>query len=244
MKKLRTVVQYECATSFKYIWIFYAVVFAVIAVISAIIFLVEGSMEQVGTNCLEMNSLVYVGILGALGFKEDFRMLIQNGFTRTYIFLATLSLFGFVSGILALVDTIVGRSLHALLPGGYDSVFGSIYGYEYSPVLNWLWLFLVYLTVCCLFYLVILVINRLGKVSSVTLGVALAMVIVLVLPAVFRFLLPAGAAGQMRRFLMGAMGFPRGGGVNLLFPLLFFLAVFLLLGAASYLVIRRAELKV
>ena len=110
--------------------------------------------------------------------------------------------------------------------------------------LNWLWLFLVYLTVCCLFYLVILVINRLGKVSSVTLGVALAMVIVLVLPAVFRFLLPAGAAGQMRRFLMGAMGFPRGGGVNLLFPLLFFLAVFLLLGAASYLVIRRAELKV
>ena len=86
MKKLRMVVQYECVTSFKYIWIFYAVVFAVIAVISAIIFLVEGSLELVGTNCLEVNSLVYVGILGALGFKEDFRMLIQNGFTRTYIF--------------------------------------------------------------------------------------------------------------------------------------------------------------
>ena len=243
MKKLRTVVQYECVTSFKYIWIFYAVVFAVIAVISAIIFLVEGSLELVGTNCLEVNSLVYVGILGALGFKEDFRMLIQNGFTRTYIFLATLSLFGFVAGILALVDTIVGRGLHTLLPGGYDSVFGALYGYQYSPVLNWLWLFLVYLTVCCLFYLAILVINRLGKVSSLTLGIVLAMVIVLVLPVVFRFLLPRRVTEQIRRFLMGAMGFPRGGEVNLLFPILFFMAVFLLLGTASYLVIRRAELK-
>ena len=243
MKKLRTVVQYECVTSFKYIWIFYAVVFAVIAVISAIIFLVEGSLELVGTNCLEVNSLVYVGILGALGFKEDFRMLIQNGFTRTYIFLATLSLFGFVAGILALVDTIVGRGLHTLLPGGYDSVFGALYGYQYSPVLNWLWLFLVYLTVCCLFYLAILVINRLGKVSSLTLGIVLAMVIVLVLPVVFRFLLPDRVTEQIRRFLMGAMGFPRGGEVNLLFPILFFMAVFLLLGTASYLVIRRAELK-
>lgn len=243
MKKLRMVVQYECVTSFKYIWIFYAVVFAVIAVISAIIFLVEGSLELVGTNCLEVNSLVYVGILGALGFKEDFRMLIQNGFTRTYIFLATLSLFGFVAGILALVDTIVGRGLHTLLPGGYDSVFGALYGYQYSPVLNWLWLFLVYLTVCCLFYLAILVINRLGKVSSLTLGIVLAMVIVLVLPVVLRFLLPGRVTEQIRRFLMGAMGFPRGGEVNLLFPILFFMAVFLLLGTASYLVIRRAELK-
>lgn len=86
-------------------------------------------------------------------------------------------------------------------------------------------------------------INRLGKVSSLTLGIVLAMVIVLVLPVVFRFLLPGRVTEQIRRFLMGAMGFPRGGEVNLLFPILFFMAVFLLLGTASYLVIRRAELK-
>ena len=69
MKKLRQVVWYECATSFKYIWIFYGVMLAVLAVISAIIFMVTGSLEQIGISGLETNSLIYVGILGALGFK-------------------------------------------------------------------------------------------------------------------------------------------------------------------------------
>ena len=82
MKKLGTAIYYECATSFKYIWIFYAVIFAVIASVAAVIFMGTGSMEHVGTNAMEINSMVYVGILGALGFKEDFKMLIQNGFTR------------------------------------------------------------------------------------------------------------------------------------------------------------------
>lgn len=243
MKKLRQVVWYECATSFKYIWIFYGVMLAVLAVISAIIFMVTGSLEQIGISGLETNSLIYVGILGALGFKEDFRMLIQNGFTRTYIFLASFGMFSFVSGILALVDTVVGRSLHALLPGGYVSVFGEIYGYQHSPLLNWLWLFLVYLAVCGLFYLVVLVCNRLGKTLALTLGITLALAAVLAFQTVVRFLLPAKAADRVAAFWLGAMGFPQGGGVNLLFPVLFFGVVVLILGAASYLVIRRAQLK-
>ena len=49
----------------------------------------SGSFENVGTNCLEINTLFFVSILGALGFKEDFKTLIQNGFTRKYIFKAS-----------------------------------------------------------------------------------------------------------------------------------------------------------
>lgn len=86
MKKLGTVIRYECVTSFKYIWVFYICVFAAISVISAIIYISTGDMEKIGTNGLELNSMIYVGILGVFGFKEDFKMLIQNGFTRKYIF--------------------------------------------------------------------------------------------------------------------------------------------------------------
>ena len=75
--------------------------------------LVMGTYEDMGVSALEMNSIVFVSILGVLGFKEDFKMLIQNGFTRKYIFMATLSLFCFISGIMALVDTVVGNVIHS-----------------------------------------------------------------------------------------------------------------------------------
>ena len=106
MNKLKTIIQYECATSFKYIWLFYGIQYTIVTLISIIIGISVGTFENVGTNCLEINSLIYVGILGVLGFKEDFRMLLQNGFTRKYIFIATFSLFCFISGIMALTETL------------------------------------------------------------------------------------------------------------------------------------------
>ena len=93
MKKLKSIIRYECMTSFKYIWIFYAIQYAAVSLITLIIGISTGSFEEVGTNSLEVNTLVYVGILGVLGFKEDFKMLIQNGFTRKYIYTATFSMF-------------------------------------------------------------------------------------------------------------------------------------------------------
>ena len=102
MNKLKSIIQYECMTSFKYIWIFYAIQYAIVGLITLIIGIVSGSFENVGTNCLEINTLFFVSILGALGFKEDFKTLIQNGFTRKYIFIAALSLFSFMSGIMHL----------------------------------------------------------------------------------------------------------------------------------------------
>ncbi len=158
----------------------YICVFAAISVISAIIYISTGDMEKIGTNGLELNSMIYVGILGVFGFKEDFKMLIQNGFTRKYIFLATLSLFAFTSAIMAAVDTIVGNALHAVA-SGYFSLFGGLYGYEHSFFLNWLWLFLAYMLVCCLLYLSILIINKIGKVASIYLAIGLGLTVVLII---------------------------------------------------------------
>lgn len=158
MNKLKSIIQYECMTSFKYIWIFYAIQYAIVGLITLIIGIVSGSFENVGTNCLEINTLFFVSILGALGFKEDFKTLIQNGFTRKYIFIAALSLFSFMSGIMAFIDTVVGNFLH-YFNKDYTSLYSGIYGYD-NIVMNWLWLFLVYVMFCCLLYLTILIINK------------------------------------------------------------------------------------
>ena len=56
MKNLKSIIHYECATSFKYIWLFYAIQYALVGFITMIVGLVMGTFEEVGTNCLEMNS--------------------------------------------------------------------------------------------------------------------------------------------------------------------------------------------
>lgn len=84
MKKLKAVVQYECMTSFKYIWVFYAIQYALVALIMLIIGISMGTFEEIGTSLLEINSLIYVGILGALGFSQDFKLSKAGDIMRIY----------------------------------------------------------------------------------------------------------------------------------------------------------------
>lgn len=240
MKDLKSIIQYECVTSFKYIWIFYAIQYALVGFITIIIGLVMGTFEDVGTNCLEINTLIYVGILGVLGFKDDFKMLIQNGFTRKYIFIATIAMFCFISGTMALVDTIVGNLIHHI-NNSYSSVYGGIYNYD-NIFMNWIWLFLLYVAFCCLLYLIILIINKAGKNVSIYLGIVLGGVILLIV-ALFRYVFTGETISNILEFLMKAMGFMTDGTINYLFPALTLFALVAILGAGSYAVIRRTELK-
>lgn len=243
MKKLGTVIRYECVTSFKYIWIFYACVFSVISIISLLIYIATGDFDHIGTNALEINSMIYVGILGVMGFKEDFRMLIQNGFTRKYIFLSTFSLFVFVSAIMALVDTVLGNVLH-MISGKYYSLFAGLYGYGHHAVINWLWLFLVYILVCCLFYLMILAVNKIGKAASIYTGIVLGLTVILIIPAIFRFVLPKDFTDKVMEYIFKGIGFMTNGSINFINPVVLLILLAGIFSIASYLVIRRTELKV
>lgn len=240
MKSLKSVVRYECVTSFKYIWIFYSIQYACVGLITVLIGIIMGGFEHIGTNVLEMNTFVYICVLGVLGFQEDFKMLIQNGFTRKNIYIATLSMFCFISGIMAFVDTLVGNVLH-YFNKNYTSLYGGIYGYG-NIFMNWLWLFLFYVLVCCLMYLVILVINKLGKTASVYLGVCLGCMVLLI-AALFRYVFSAVTVSNISKFLMKAMGIMADGTINCLFPALSLFIAAAVLGIGAYSVIRRTELK-
>lgn len=242
MKKIGAVIRYECATSFKYIWIFYACVFLVVSAITLIAYFSMGNFDDVGTSALEVNSLFFVGVLGVLGFQEDFKMLIQNGFTRKYIFLSTVSLFAFVSAIMSLVDTVIGNVLPTLF-SSYSSLFNGLYGYEHSIFINWLWLFLAYMFISCLFYLIILGINVVGKSGSIIIGIILGLVIGVVIPAAFRFVLPEKFVDKAIEFAIKCIGFMADGTINFMYPVLLLLMTVGILSICSYFVIRRTELK-
>ena len=108
--------------------------------------------------------------------------------------------------------------------------------------MNWLWLFLVYVLICCLLYLVILVINKVGKTTSIYLGVILGGIVLLTV-ALFRYVFSDETVNNILKFFMKTMGFMESGSVNYILPVL---TLFILVGifsVVSFAIIRHTELK-
>ena len=239
MTELKSAVLYECLTKVRAIGIFYLIQYSIVALIFAIVAIcTEG--KETGSNALEFSSVVFVSVIGVLGYKEDFKALLQNGYTRKYIFGATVCMFTLLAGTLALIDTVIGNSLH-YFNDNYFTLYGGIYGYG-NVFANWLWLTALYLMFCSLFYLAVLVINRVGKTVSLLIGVVVCSIILLVI-ALFQFVFPDELVSKTWEFMMKAMGFMGDGTTNLFFPVLSFLVIGVVFGIGSYAVIRRTELR-
>lgn len=239
MSKLKSAILYEYSTKIKAMVLFYLIQYLIVALIFSIVAISVGG-EEIGSNALEFSSVIFISVIGVLGYKEDFKALIQNGYTRKYIFGATICMFTLLAGTMALIDTIIGNSIH-YFNDNYFTLFGSLYGYG-NVFLNWLWLTVLYLMFCSLFYLAVLVINRVGKMMSLFIGVGLSCVILLV-TSLFRFVFSQEFVSAAAEFVMKAMGFMSNGTTNLFFPILSFLVIGAVFGIGSYAVIRRTELK-
>ena len=242
MKKLLTVIRYECETSFQYIWVFYLALACIIPAVSGIIFLLASKIGSI--NCLELNSIIFVSIVGILQMKEDFRMLMQNGFTRTYIFLGTMAQFVFISGLMSLVDTLLGTALRVLLSGycNYQTIFGSLYGYGHPAVLGWLWLFLVYLLFSSLCFFFALALNRMPKKVSIFIGAAAGVLLILGASVLFGTGPWDSFKHRFAALAAKSFGFMADGTIRLVYPLFLLLLYAGLLNVCSYLFIRRAEI--
>lgn len=149
-------------------------------------------------------------------------------------------MFTLLAGTMALIDTIIGNTLH-FFNSNYFTLYSSLYGFG-NVFANWLWLTVLYLMFCSLFYFVVLIINRVGKTVSLLIGVGVCSLILLVI-ALFQFVFPDELVSKTGEFMMKAMGFMSDGTINLFFPILSFLVIGMIFGIGSYAVIRRTELR-
>ena len=238
MSKLKSAVLYEYLTKVRAIGIFYLIQYLIVALIFAIVAIcTEG--KETGSNTLEFSSVVFVSVIGVLGYKEDFKALLQNGYTRKYIFGATICMFTLLAGTMALIDTIIGNAIN-FFNSNYFTLYSSLYGFG-NVFANWLWLTALYLVFCSLFYFAVLVINRVGKTVSLLIGVGVCSIILVI--ALFQFVFPDELVSKTGEFMMKAMGFMGDGTINLFFPILSFLVIGVVFGIGSYAVIRRTELR-
>ncbi len=181
MSKLRPLVAFEITTTIKYLTIFYCIEFSMVAVTLLLTWLGRGSLDHPYFACMESCAMIFIFIFGIFGFAEDFKMLLQNGFTRCYIFIATLALFLQTAATLALVDTLAARFLEGVAHG-YWSLFTAIYGPNHTLWLQGLWRFGVYLVLVCVGYFCALLRARLGTRRMFVLGIAVILICTIVLP--------------------------------------------------------------
>lgn len=149
-------------------------------------------------------------------------------------------MFTLLAGTMALIDTIIGNTLH-FFNSNYFTLYSGLYGFG-NVFANWLWLTALYLMFCSIFYFVVLIINRVGKTVSLLVGVGVCSIILLVI-ALFQFVFPDELVSKTGEFMMKAVGFMSDGTINLFFPILSFLVIGVIFGIGSYAVIRRTELR-
>lgn len=240
MNKLKSSILYVCSTKIMPICIFYLLQFIIITFIIILIKLFVPPEGQSGMNSMEINSLVFVGIMGVMSFICDFKMLLQNGFTRKYIFIATIIQFMFMSSLIALVDVVLGQVLHCM-NHNYNSIFGCLYGYNHL-FMNWYWLALLYMLILSLFYMCVLIFNKAGKKNALYIGIIVGGVLLLII-TLFVYVFSKETIQSIFLFIKQAMGFMANGTINVINPAITFLLCTVLLESISYIIIRRTELK-
>lgn len=245
MGKLREVVRFEIATALRYVVIFYLIQYSVVAVTLFLTWLGRGSLDHPYFAALETCAMIFVFIFGALGFGEDFKMLLQNGFTRRVHFVAALVLFVVAAMLLALVDTLAARGIEAVAHG-YWSLFTAIYGPNQALALQFLWRFGVYLVLACAGYFCALVVARLGTKRTIFLGIVLWCMGVLALPTLYVELLPDAwrysFGTQVNTALLHCAGFTAEG-VQLSWPIVSLTVLAAFGFAVCFALVRRAPLR-
>lgn len=245
MGKLREVVRFEIATSLRYPVIFYTVQYSMVAVTLFLTWLGRGSLDHPYFAALESCAMIFIFVFGALGFSEDLKMLLQNGFTRRVHFVAALVLFVVMAALLALIDTLAARGIEAVAHG-YWSLFTAIYGPNQALALQFLWRFGVYLVLACAGYFCAVLTTRLGPKRTVFLGIVVWCMGVLVLPTLYVELVTDewrySLGTRVENALLHCAGFTAEG-VQLAWPIVS-LAVLAVIGfAASFVLVRRAPLR-
>lgn len=245
MSKLRPLVAFEITTTIKYLTIFYCIEFSMVAVTLLLTWLGRGSLDHPYFACMESCAMIFIFIFGIFGFAEDFKMLLQNGFTRCYIFIATLALFLQTAATLALVDTLAARFLEGVAHG-YWSLFTAIYGPNHALWLQGLWRFGVYLVLVCVGYFCALTVTRLGTKRTIFLGIVLWCMGVLALPTLYVELLPDAwrysFGTQVNTALLHCAGFTAEG-VQLAWPIVSLTVLAAFGFAVCFALVRRAPLR-
>ncbi|MDL2206757.1 hypothetical protein LJC33_07615 [Eubacteriales bacterium OttesenSCG-928-N13] len=129
-----------------------------------------------GSSTVDMATTIFLFVVGLCTFKENFGMLLQNGFSRRSILVGRVLSFGAIAGLMTIIDLLLTLLFNMIgnAVGNFSvtTTFEVIYG---SGGFGWqllgvLCTFLLYLAVLLVGYCISLMFYRLGKLGKVLVG--------------------------------------------------------------------------
>lgn len=238
---MKALIKYQCWTTIKPLLGFYAILYGIVILGYILAYFMTGGLLDSPFSGIEFSCFIYLGITGSLGFSEDFKMAIQNSFTRKQIVLATLSMFLFVTCIMSIIDTLGALCIQQFSPL-YRSLFQQTYHLDFSILTQWLSLFLMYFTIIISSYLLNLICNKLGKKVFYFLLISIGLIIFAFLPMIITLCLPQNTINEIVKTLGIILGYLPNGNIELLNPLLLISSIIVIITGLSYLTIKKTEL--
>lgn len=238
--KLRVMLNYERATLLKAISIFYAVFLMILFAINLLNRLFIGT-DAIGVfSGLEVASIIFIGQCSASLVSDDFKLFIQNGFTRKHISkLVVLTLLA-LAMLMALVDTFVGAMFS---DGFYRSIFTQFYGNEFQIVAQWCWGMSVYFSISIFVGVICLLYHRFGKQMFFTLLIAFSILCVVLVPMLVAYVIPESITNQAMMLFLAMMGYVADGTIHIINPILSFSFLGLAGSLITFVFINKLEVK-
>ncbi|MEG0593492.1 MAG: hypothetical protein RR512_09245 [Coprobacillus sp.] len=236
--KLSSLIKYQCWTTIKPLLIFYTILYGIIGLSYLVVYLSFGSFDKVWFNGLEMSCLIYLGVTGSLGFNEDFKMAIQNGYTRKQIFMATFAMFIFVVTVMSIVDTVITHSIPS-----YSSLFNLMYGSNHSIIIQWIMLALIYFLSAIGAYLCALLANKIGKKTFYFIIIALGLSVFVILPLVINLYVPANIMMKIGEVITWMIGYAANGSIHFFNPLISITLMIAIMSGFAFITIKKTELR-
>lgn len=238
---MKALIKYQCWTTIKPLLGFYSILYGIVILGYILGHLMTGGLLKSPFSGIEISCFIYLGITGSLGFSEDFKMAIQNSFTRKQTLLAALSMFLFVTCIMSIIDTLGALCIQQFSPL-YRSLFQQIYPLDFSILAQWLSLFLVYFTIIICSYLLNLICNKLGKKVFYFLLISVGLIIFALLPMIITLCLPQNTINEIVKTLGILFGYLPNGTIELLNPFLLISSIIVIITSLSYVTIKKTEL--
>jgi hypothetical protein len=239
--KIKNVISYNLNDDKRAIIIYYLVIAAVISLIGLGVAISDENSTNVAG--LEMSTAVFLFVVGLNSFKENFLFLSTNGVSRKTQFSGFVACAALVAAIMAVIDNFyVNVSIRIT---NYTSFFSQFFNLNKNVqsvktvVLGLVWSIAVYLLALMLGYFITILYYRMSRMWKIIVSVGVPVVLLTILPIIDSLLTGGVVYGAIGKFFAMTIGYRENPLISTLSSLVFAS----ILGAISYLLMRRAALK-
>ena len=252
---LKLSLRYQLHDCKKAIIIFYAIVFAVLLLMTLSISFPDSNIVTVKGRLggMEIATAIFLFVAGLNSFRETFRMFLQNSISRKTMFIGRLVSVSTISLGMALIDSIISTVFKKLVPinseVNYESIIETMYRSRYEINSSGVSMYLekvlfslcLYAAVSMIGYFITTLYYRTGKGAKIAVSVGVPAGLFIALPIVDASLFHGEIGRAFGDLISFAFGYSNG--ANPYYGMVTLLLIFAVFSALSWLLARKAVIK-